>query len=357
MAPDVIHAVAADLYHRLNVRSLDDITTKRVRESLRHLRLRRAYDHVAQITHRLTGRKPTRITPNIEEQLKNMFLQMQPAFQRHAPRSRTNFLSYSYVLTGAFKFWDIPEMLSGITLLKGRDKLEANDAVSSAKCASTLVAVRPPPRVRNRRLTTSQPNVKGRAVPRRPPVLPQSLEMAVTPGTLVGPEVVPLLEVRVVVAQLENLRVPGRLGQNGRRGHTRDAPVRRPAAVGTGPPLPSAPTDGRWCRPPADTSESVRRDARSRRARVRTPTDAPAIPISSISVQVLPETVVTGLQEDGPEVVAFALGQLASRSTRPRRPSGRPPPPTGIPIQDPRPPRPVRPPPWFGTSTPRADVH
>ena len=134
VAPDVIHAVAADLYHRLHVRSLDDITTKRVRESLRHLRLRRAYDPVAQITHRLTGRKPTRITPNIEEQLKNMFLQMQPAFQRHAPKSRTNFLSYSYVLYRCFQMLGLPEMLSGITLLKGRDKLEANDAIFRKMC-------------------------------------------------------------------------------------------------------------------------------------------------------------------------------------------------------------------------------
>ena len=63
-----------------------------------------------------------------------MFLQMQPAFQRHAPKSRTNFLSYSYVLYRCFQILGIPEMLDGITLLKGRDKLEANDAIFRRMC-------------------------------------------------------------------------------------------------------------------------------------------------------------------------------------------------------------------------------
>lgn len=134
VSDDVMSAVMSDLYHRCSVRSVEDITQKRVRESLRHLKLRRAYDHVAQVTSRLTGKRPTRITPYVEEQLKNMFLQMQPAFQRHAPKSRTNFLSYSYVLYRCFQILQIPEMLDGIKLLKGRDKLEANDAIFRKMC-------------------------------------------------------------------------------------------------------------------------------------------------------------------------------------------------------------------------------
>ena len=54
-------------------------------------------------TARLSGRRPPRISAHVEDQLRNMFLQMQPAFQRHAPKSRTNFLSYSYVLYRCFQ--------------------------------------------------------------------------------------------------------------------------------------------------------------------------------------------------------------------------------------------------------------
>lgn len=126
---DILHRVMADLHDRQRVRDQRDITQKRVRESLRRLKLRKAYDNVAQITHRLSGIRPPRLTPEIEEKLKNMFLQMQPAFQRHAPKTRTNFLSYGYVLFRCFQILGLTNMLEGITLLKGREKLEANDAI------------------------------------------------------------------------------------------------------------------------------------------------------------------------------------------------------------------------------------
>ncbi|MEC7001185.1 MAG: hypothetical protein VXX04_05025, partial [Actinomycetota bacterium] len=108
---DVLTAVMTDLHDRCGVRVTRDITQRRVRESMRHLRLRRAYDHVVQVWARLTGQRPARIPPHVEEQLKNMFLQMQPAFQRHAPKSRTNFLSYSYVLYRCFQILGMHHML------------------------------------------------------------------------------------------------------------------------------------------------------------------------------------------------------------------------------------------------------
>lgn len=126
---DVMIRIMEDLRTRQHVRQASDVTQKRVRDSLRHLRLRKAYDHTAQITSRISGVRPPRIPRETEEQLKNMFLQMQPAFQRHAPKTRTNFLSYSYVLYRCFQILGLHHMLEGLTLLKGRDKLEANDAI------------------------------------------------------------------------------------------------------------------------------------------------------------------------------------------------------------------------------------
>lgn len=126
---DTLQSVMHDAYHRQGVRCSKDITQKRVRDSLRHLKLRKSYDHVAQIAGRLSGIRPPRISRGTEEELKNMFLQMQPAFQRHAPKTRTNFLSYSYVLYRCFQILGLTHMLTGLTLLKSRDKLEANDAI------------------------------------------------------------------------------------------------------------------------------------------------------------------------------------------------------------------------------------
>lgn len=126
---EILERVCEDLYTRQQVRRAMDVTQRRVRDSLRKLRLRKGYDHVAQITARISGVRAPRIPPNAEEQLKNMFLQMQPAFQRHAPKTRTNFLSYPYVLYRCFQILGLHHMLDGLALLKGRDKLEANDTI------------------------------------------------------------------------------------------------------------------------------------------------------------------------------------------------------------------------------------
>ena len=131
---DILDAVMADLYHRQHISSTTEVTQKRVREALRRLRLRKAYDHVAQITARISGTRPPRISAEVEEQLKNMFLQMQPAFHKHTSKCRKNFLSYPYVLYRCFQILGLHHMLEGITLLKGRDKLEANDAIFRKMC-------------------------------------------------------------------------------------------------------------------------------------------------------------------------------------------------------------------------------
>jgi hypothetical protein len=126
---DVLQQVMRELYATHRITDPKEVTQKRVRDVLRKLRLRKAYDHVAQIAARLSGEPPLRIPPSTEEQLRNMFLRMQPAFARHAPKTRTNFLSYSYVLYRCFQILGLHHMCDGIALLKGRDKLEANDAI------------------------------------------------------------------------------------------------------------------------------------------------------------------------------------------------------------------------------------
>jgi len=135
---DVLQQVMRELHLGQKIAHPSDVTQPRVRAALRKLRLRKAYDHVAQITARISGKRAPRIPPETEEQLRNMFLQMQPAFQRHAPKTRTNFLSYPYVLYRCFQILNLTHMLDGLALLKGRDKLEANDAIFRKMCVEDL---------------------------------------------------------------------------------------------------------------------------------------------------------------------------------------------------------------------------
>lgn len=129
VAHEDLNKISQDLFFRQGIRQAHDITIDNVRNAIRKLKLRRVYDHAVQATSRLNGITPRRITSDVEEKLKNMFLQMQPAFQRHAPSTRTNFLSYSFTLYRCLQLLNQTQLLSNITLLKGRDKLEANNEI------------------------------------------------------------------------------------------------------------------------------------------------------------------------------------------------------------------------------------
>lgn len=133
ISDDVLQQVMDELY-RQRITSPDDITPRLVRECLKKLKLRKAYEHVAQIVSKLTGRKPLRIPPESEELCRLMFIAVQPAFEKHCPKDRKNFLSYSYCLFKFFELLGYDELLDGFTLLKGRDKLAKQDEIFEKIC-------------------------------------------------------------------------------------------------------------------------------------------------------------------------------------------------------------------------------
>lgn len=132
----ILDDVMAEL-HRQRVTDVADITPKRVREVLKVLKLRKAYEHVAQITSRLTGVKPLRVPADVEETCRLMFIALQPAFEKHCPKDRKNFLSYSYCLFKFFQLLGYDEFLDSFQLLKGRDKLARQDEIFK-KCCEEL---------------------------------------------------------------------------------------------------------------------------------------------------------------------------------------------------------------------------
>lgn len=131
----VINAVMEELFATARVRDAGAITQKLVRETLKTLKLRKFYDHTPQITARITGVLPPRMTPFQAEQVKLMFSCIQGPFNMHCPPERTNFLSYGYCL---FKFCELlgyTEFLPCFTLLKGADKLACMDKIWAKICA------------------------------------------------------------------------------------------------------------------------------------------------------------------------------------------------------------------------------
>lgn len=125
--------IMEELYKQ-RITTVGQITQKKVREVLKTLKLRKAYEHVAQITCRLTGIKPMRIPSEAEETCRLMFIAVQPAFEKHCPKDRKNFLSYSYCLYKFFQLLGYDQFLDSFSLLKGRDKLTKQDEIFKKIC-------------------------------------------------------------------------------------------------------------------------------------------------------------------------------------------------------------------------------
>ena len=130
---DVFRRVMEELY-RQRISDLNQITRKKVREVLKDLKLRKYYEHVTQITCRLNGKRPPRMTPDQEEQCRLMFMAIQGPFEKNCPPDRKNFLSYSYCLYKFCELMAYDEFLPCFSLLKGRDKLFKQDMIFKKIC-------------------------------------------------------------------------------------------------------------------------------------------------------------------------------------------------------------------------------
>jgi hypothetical protein len=129
---DVIAKVRAE-FKKCRVSSTDEITPKRVRHFLKKLDLSQYYEHSVSIC-RVLGVDPPRVPPEVEEKIVIMFAAAQEPFERHAPKDRSNFLSYAYTLYKFFELLGQDHILSYLPLLKSRAKLKTHDEVWKNIC-------------------------------------------------------------------------------------------------------------------------------------------------------------------------------------------------------------------------------
>ena len=108
---------------------LNLLTEDKVKRYLKKLGLNEYYDNVIHIINRINGRPKFTLTPELEEKIKTMFLQIQEPFERHKPNNRRNFLSYSYCLHKFFQILGLDEFSKYFPLLKSADKLRQQDII------------------------------------------------------------------------------------------------------------------------------------------------------------------------------------------------------------------------------------
>ena len=77
--------------------SLKQITNKKAKDILKKLGYNKYYEHIPFIKDKL-GIKPPVMSPELEDTLCNLFMEIQKPYSNHCPDDRVNFLNYYYVL-------------------------------------------------------------------------------------------------------------------------------------------------------------------------------------------------------------------------------------------------------------------
>lgn len=132
--PDEVMASVSNELKRQRVKK-EEIHPKMVRGIIKKLKLRKAYDHIPQVTSRLTGVPAPKLTPEAEERCRQMFWAAQPVFDRHCTQDqRKNFLSYNYFLYKCYELLGYDCLLDSFSLLKGEDKLAKQDVMFKIIC-------------------------------------------------------------------------------------------------------------------------------------------------------------------------------------------------------------------------------
>jgi len=112
---------------------LEQLTHYKTKEILKKLGFNKYYEHIAFIKNKL-GLKPPVFSPELEDTLCNLFMEIQSPYSKTCPDYRVNFLNYYYVL---FKFCELlgeNQYLSDIPMLKDREKLIEQDETWKKMC-------------------------------------------------------------------------------------------------------------------------------------------------------------------------------------------------------------------------------
>ena len=113
-----------------------DITTmsnKETKDVLKKLRYNKYYEHIPFIKDKL-GIKPPIMTPELEETLCNLFIDIQAPYAKYCPEDRVNFLNYYYTIYKLCELLDQRQFLPYFPMLKDREKRIEQDEIWKKIC-------------------------------------------------------------------------------------------------------------------------------------------------------------------------------------------------------------------------------
>lgn len=112
---------------------LKSLTNKKAKDILKKLGFNKYYEHIPFIKDKL-GIKPPVMSPELEERLCNLFMDIQAPYAKYCPDDRVNFLNYYYTVYKLCELLDQQKFLPYFPMLKDREKRIEQDEIWKNIC-------------------------------------------------------------------------------------------------------------------------------------------------------------------------------------------------------------------------------
>jgi len=129
--PDVIENIKLQI--KKERIELTQITNLKTKEILKKLGYNKYYEHIPFIKDKL-GIKPPIMSPELEETLCNLFIELQSPYSKYCPDDRVNFLNYYYTAYKLCELLGEEKYLPLFPLLKDREKRIEQDDIWKKIC-------------------------------------------------------------------------------------------------------------------------------------------------------------------------------------------------------------------------------
>ena len=113
--------------------TLKNMNNKKAKDILKKLGYNKYYEHIPFIKDKL-GIKPPIMTPELEESLCNLFMEIQGPYAKFCPDDRVNFLNYYYTVYKLCELLDQRQFLPYFPMLKDREKRIEQDEIWKKIC-------------------------------------------------------------------------------------------------------------------------------------------------------------------------------------------------------------------------------
>ena len=127
--------VIEDIKHQIKKERIElhQLTNNKAKEILKKLGYNKFYEHIPFIKD-MIGIKPPVMSPELEETLCNLFMEIQAPYAKFCPDDRVNFLNYYYTVYKLCELLDQKHFLPYFPMLKDREKRIEQDEIWKKIC-------------------------------------------------------------------------------------------------------------------------------------------------------------------------------------------------------------------------------